>query len=139
MLSQFAMITSRLSAMEESQRTSMVSRILTMMEEGSSSASSDDSASLRKKIDYIVGDYEFKGPMKRFFYNLITEEPQDAVDTLYEECGLKDSHPAIDYETKAYNIVMDFGFDGTPMGEFFKNLPSVGMDKAIDELYNECL
>ena len=44
MLSQFAMITSRLSAMEESQRTSMVSRILSMMEEGSPSAVSCESS-----------------------------------------------------------------------------------------------
>ena len=153
MLSQFATITSRLSAMEESQQMDMVSRILSMIDEtppasapapasasaSASASGSDDSRSLRSKINFIIEDYDFKDSMKRFFYNLITEEPQVALDALYEESGLKGSHPAIDYKTKAYNIVMDFGFDGTPMEAFFKNIPCIGVDKAIDELFTECL
>ena len=132
----FATFTSKLSAMEESRRMDAMDRILSMMED---SSSSDDSRSLRSKITYIVEEYGFKESMKRFFYNLITEEPQDAMNTLYEESGLKESHPAIDYKTKAYNIVMDLGYDGTPMETFFKNIPNVGVDKAVEELYTECL
>jgi hypothetical protein len=93
------------------------------------------------KIRKITHEYDFDPAIKQFLYDLLSNEPSDAIDTLYSEAGLDHSHPSASYEAKVRNIINYYGFEGIEddIQEFFNNIMNIGPDKAIDEFYKNCL
>ena len=94
-----------------------------------------------RKIRKITYEYDFDPAIKQFLYDLLSNEPTDAIDTLYSEAAIEHSHPPASYEDKVRNIINHYGFEGIEddMQEFFDNIMTIGPDKAIDEFYKNCL